>query len=67
MIPMARPARSWPPLRAALALSGEALTEPSGAEPDDGLHQGPYDGASARPSCARLTTVPPLTEISSRP
>lgn len=41
MIPMARLARSWPPLRAALALSGEryGLT----GEPDPSDYTGPFD------------------------
>ncbi|MEW2156771.1 hypothetical protein AB0950_15935 [Streptomyces sp. NPDC007189] len=43
MIPLARLARAWPPLRAALALSGELPPDPPGAEPDAGPHRMPFD------------------------
>jgi hypothetical protein len=57
MIPMARLARTWPPLRAALALSGERLP----ALPDPGPDDGPFD-AEAMDDLYRLLldgTVPP--------
>jgi hypothetical protein len=43
MIPLARLARSWPPLRAALALSGEILPDLPGTEPAADPYDGPFD------------------------